>query len=838
MSAHEQITVTDAAGRRPIADAPSWRDTTLPAAARADALIAELTLDEKVAQLYGVWVGASAEGGDVAPNQHEMSGDVDLDELLPNGLGQLTRPFGTAPVDPGLGALSLARAQRRIVAESRLGIPALAHEECLAGFAAWGATAYPVPLSWAATFDPELVERMSRRIGDDLRSVGVHQGLAPVLDVVRDARWGRVEETMGEDPYLVGTVGAAYVRGLESAGVVATLKHFVGYSASKAGRNLAPVSVGPRELADVLLPPFEMVLREGRPRSVMNAYTDLDGVPTAADASLLTDLLRGVWGFSGTVVADYFSVAFLQTLHGTAGSLGDAAAAALTAGIDVELPTVHAFGAPLIAAVADGRLDEAVLDRALRRVLAQKAELGLLDDGWDATPPALGHLGDRADDADAVRGSIDLDPPANRALAAEIAERAIVLLRNDGTLPLGGGGDDVRGANDDTSRPAPARIAVIGPTADDRFAVLGCYAFPTHVGVHHPESGDGIALPTLLASIRAEFPASTVTYATGTGIDDGDTSGFDEAVAAASGADLVVLALGDRAGLFGRGTSGEGCDAESLALPGAQSALLEAVLDAGTPTVLAMLAGRPYTLGTAPDRAAAILEAFFAGEEGTRAIAGILSGRVAPSGRLPVSVPASAGVHPSTYLASPLARANGVSSIDPTARYPFGHGLTYTSFEWSDWSGDETTIATDGAATVRLRVRNSGERAGVEVVQLYLHDPVASVVRPVQRLVGFARLELAAGEAAEVRFTVPTDLASFTGRDGVRIVEPGALVLTAGRSSGDPVFAHEVELTGAVRAVDHTRRLHPEVLVEVVDPVAAGPVAADAVATAPTATTA
>ncbi|GAA1961467.1 beta-glucosidase family protein [Agromyces allii] len=806
MSAHEQTTTaTDAAGLAP------WHDVTRPIGERVEALIAELALEEKIAQLYGVWVGASAEGLDVAPNQHEMSGDVDLDELLPKGLGQLTRPFGTAPVDPGLGALSLARTQRRIVAESRLGIPALAHEECLAGFATWGATAYPVPLSWAATFDPDLVERMSRRIGDDLRRVGVHQGLAPVLDVVRDARWGRVEETMGEDPFLVGTIGAAYVRGIESAGVVATLKHFVGYSASKAGRNLAPVSVGPRELADVLLPPFETVLREGRPRSVMNAYTDLDGVPTAADAALLTDLLRDTWGFAGTVVADYFSVAFLQTLHGTAGSLADAAAAALVAGIDVELPTVHAFGAPLVQAVADGRLDEAVLDRALRRVLAQKAELGLLDPDWDATPEALAGL---ADDPEAVRGAIDLDPPANRALAAEVAERAVVLLRNDGTLPLVGDGRTSPGRTPPARTP-PARIAVIGPTGDDRFAVLGCYAFPTHVGVHHPDSGDGIELPTLVASLRAEFPDAVVEFTAGTSISGGETDGFAAAAATASAADLVVLALGDRAGLFGRGTSGEGCDAETLALPGAQAGLLEAVLDAGTPTIVTLLAGRPYTLGTAPERAAGIVAAFFAGEEGTRAIAGVMSGRVAPSGRLPVSVPRSAGVHPSTYLASRLARSNTVSSIDPTPRYPFGHGLTYTAFEWTDLVGDAPTVGIGGEVVVSLRVRNSGERTGVEVVQLYLHDPVASVVQPVQRLIGFARVELGAGDAADIRFAVPTDLASFTGRDGVRIVEPGALVLSAGRSSDDLASAHEVQLTGAVQVVDHTRRLRLEVEISV-----------------------
>ncbi|MFF2371122.1 glycoside hydrolase family 3 N-terminal domain-containing protein [Agromyces sp. NPDC058110] len=786
---------TDASRHR---DAP-WRDVSRPADERVEALIDELSLEEKVAQLYGVWVGASADGTDVAPNQHEMIGDVDLTGLFPKGLGQLTRPFGTAPVDPGVGALSLARSQRRIVAESRLGIPALAHEECLAGFAAWGATAYPVPLSWGATFDPDLIERMSRRIGDDLRRVGVHQGLAPVLDVVRDARWGRVEETIGEDPYLIGTVGAAYVRGLESAGVVATLKHFVGYSASKAGRNLAPVSVGRRELDDVLLPPFEMVIREGRPRSVMNAYTDLDGMPTAADATILTDLLRGVWGFEGTVVADYFSVAFLQTLHGVAGSLGDAAAEALRAGIDVELPTVHAFGAPLLEAVADGRLDEGVLDRALRRVLGQKLELGLLDADWDAAPEALRGLDD---DLDAVRGTVDLDPPENRALAAEIAERAIVLLHNDGTLPLSGVG-----------RTAPERIAVIGPTADDRFAVLGCYAFPTHVGVHHPGSGDGITLPTLVESLRAEFPDAELSVVEGTSIDGGETSGLEAAAAAASAADLVVLALGDRAGLFGRGTSGEGCDAESLALPGAQASLLEAVLDRGTPTIVALLAGRPYTLGTAPERAAGIVEAFFAGEEGTRAIAGVLSGRVSPSGRLPVSVPASAGVHPSTYLAAPLARKGGVSSIDPTARYPFGHGLTYTRFEWTRFAGEASEIATDGEVSVGVRVRNVGERGGTELVQLYLHDPVASVVRPVQRLIGYARIDLAPGEAADVRFTVAADLASFPGRDGVRIVESGELVLGLGTSSADLPHAHSVRLVGAVRRVDHTRRLHPEVSV-------------------------
>ncbi len=263
-----------------------WRDPALSAAARVDDLLSRMTLQEKAAQLYGVWVGAATDGDGVAPHQHDMATDRtadEWDELITHGLGQLTRSFGTAPVDPALGAQALARAQRRIAGAGRFGIPAVAHEECLAGFTAWRATAYPVPLAWGATFDPPLVEEMARRIGRDLRSAGVHQGLAPVLDVVRDPRWGRVEETIGEDPYLTGTIGTAYVRGLESAGVIATLKHFAGYAASAGARNLAPVRAGVRELADVTLPPFEMALREGGARSVMAAYNETDGVPASAD---------------------------------------------------------------------------------------------------------------------------------------------------------------------------------------------------------------------------------------------------------------------------------------------------------------------------------------------------------------------------------------------------------------------------------------------------------------------------------------------------------------------------------------------------------------------------
>jgi len=761
-----------------------WHDTTRAPAERADALIAELTLDEKVAQLVGIWVGASTEGGDVAPHQHDMDDVIDIEAFITNGLGQLTRPFGSHPVNPGLGALSLLRTQAKIQRESRLGIPALAHEECLAGFAAWGATAYPVPLSWGATFNPELVERMARRIGDDMRTVGVHQGLAPVLDVVRDARWGRVEETIGEDPYLIGSIGTAYVKGLESAGIVATLKHFVGYSASKAGRNLAPVSVGPREFADVLLTPFEMVMRDGKPRSVMHAYTDTDGVPSAADEALLTGILRDQWGFTGTVVADYFGVAFLKLLHGVAGSWAEAAAAALEAGVDVELPTVKTFGEPLVEAIRAGEVKEALVDRALRRVLAQKAELGLLDADWSPLPRGL--EGVNLDDTDAVRAAIDLDSAENRAVARELAEQSVILLSNNGVLPL----------------PQGKRIAAIGPTASDSFAVLGCYSFPAHVGVQHPNEPVGIELPTLIESLTAEFGA--VSYDLGTTIDGGETDGIAAAVEAAKNADVAIVTLGDRAGLFGRGTSGEGCDADSLALPGAQQQLLDAVLATGTPTIVVLFAGRPYALGAAVTEAAAIVQTFFPGEEGTGAVAGVLSGRVNPSGRLPVSVPAHAGSQPSTYLAAPLARKSGVSDVDPTAAFSFGHGIGYTSFEWSSSDAE----VNGDTVSLTVTVTNTGDRAGSDVVQLYLHDPVASVVRPVQRLLGYHRVTLEAGASSTLTVTVPSDTTSFTNRAGVRVVEPGEIVLGLGRSSADIPISHSVQLTGPTREVGYDRALH------------------------------
>ncbi|WP_256862564.1 glycoside hydrolase family 3 protein [Microbispora sp. GKU 823] len=609
----------------------AWQDPALPVADRVEALLAEMTLEEKVGQLGSRWIGNDMQSPEevepdnahnVAPMQDVFaaSGTVPIEEAARHGLGHLTRVFGSAPVTAVEGAAEVVRLQREVMKHSRLGIPALVHEECLTGFTTYGATVYPAAIAWGATFDPELVERMAAAIGRDMRAVGAHQGLSPVLDVVRDYRWGRVEETMGEDPYLVATLGAAYVRGLENAGVIATLKHFAGYSASRAARNHGPVPMGRRELMDMILPTFETAIAEGGARSVMNSYSDVDGVPAAADPWLLTEVLRDEWGFTGTVVSDYWAIAFLAKMHQVAADHEEAGVLALTAGLDVELPDTLGFGQHLAERVRRGELPEELVDRAARRLLTQKVQLGLLDPDWTPEGSVAG--------ADAV----DLDSPANRALARELAERSIVLLDAGDALPLLGEG-----------RPGPRRVAVVGPCADDPRTFMGCYAFPNHVLPRHPGLGLGVEAPSLLDALRAELPDAEIVHERGCDWRDEDRSGFAAALTAARESDLCVAVVGDLAGLFGQGTSGEGCDAEDLRLPGAQEDLLLALAATGTPVVVVVVSGRPYALGRVRDQAAALVQAFMPGEEGGAAIAGVLSGRVQPSGKLPVQIPRTPG---------------------------------------------------------------------------------------------------------------------------------------------------------------------------------------------------
>ena len=515
-----------------------WRDPALPAEARVDDLLARMTLEEKTAQLYGVWVGAATDGDGVAPNQAEMTSGFDWDELITHGLGQLTRSFGTAPVDPALGAQALARAQRRIAEAGRFGIPAVAHEECLAGFTAWGATAYPVPLAWGATFDPDLVEEMARRIGQDLRlrrrppgpgprpgrrtrpalgpRRGDHRrgpvpgrhdrrGLRPRPGVRRDHRHAqalrRVRVLGGRPQPRPRAGGCTRVRRRHPAAVRV-----------RAARGRGPLGDG-------------RVHGHGRRARLLG--------PVPADRTPAGAVGVHRHGRRPTTSAS----ASCETLHRVAGTKAEAAHAALAAGIDVELPTLRCYGDPLVEAVRAGDIPESLVDRAATRVLRQKCELGLLDEDWTPEPT----------------GPIDLDSTANRALARRLAEESVVLLSNpDGLLPL-----------------APdTRIAVVGPRAADALAMLGCYSFPSHVGTNHPELPMGIEIPTLLESLRTELPDAKVTFTEGCDTTDPDTSGFAEAVARSAEADVCVAVLGDRAGLFGRGTSGEGCDVGRPPTPG------------------------------------------------------------------------------------------------------------------------------------------------------------------------------------------------------------------------------------------------------------------------------
>ncbi|GAA4906145.1 glycoside hydrolase family 3 N-terminal domain-containing protein [Tessaracoccus lubricantis] len=767
----------------PTTTMPAWRDPAVDPQTRAAALLSEMTLPEKLAQLGSYWPRPEEPegGGDVAPLEEAFNaGRRTFEKAIEHGLGQLTRVFGSAPVEPAEGVAALRRMQDAVVKASRFGIPAIAHEECLTGFTTYRASVFPAAIAWGATFDPDAVGRMAAAIGDDMRAVGVHQGLSPLLDVVRDYRWGRVEETIGEDPYLVGTLGTAYVKGLQSSGIIATLKHFAGYPASKAGRNHAPVTIGPREFTDVILTPFEMAVREGGARSVMNSYSDVDGQPAAASPQLLTGILRDRWGFSGTVVSDYWAIAFLDMMHRVSPDRAHSGATALTAGIDVELPETDAYGrlAPLIEA---GELDESLVDRAVLRVLKQKIEAGLLDADWTATP--------------ADTEQVDLDRPQNRVIARELAEKSVTLLKNDGILPLSG-----------TTR----TVAAIGPSAGEPRTFLGCYSFPIHVLARYEAEGTGVPVPSLIDALGAALPTANIISERGVPIVEPDRSGLPAAVEAARQADLAIVTVGDLASLFGRGTSGEGCDVEDLSLPGIQGELVDTILDTGTPVVLVVVSGRPYALGNYADRCAAIIQAFMPGEEGGGAIARVLSGEVNPSGRLPVGVPRTAGGQPGTYLAAPLGRASaGISNLDPSPLYPFGHGLSYTTFEHGPLETSATQIPTDGSVEVSIKVTNTGSRSGDDVVQLYLSDEVAQVTRPVRSLIGYRRITLDAGASARVTFEVHADRTAFTGIDLHRVVEPGRVTLSSGRSVEDITTTATLDLVGPLRIVDAPTLLTP-----------------------------
>lgn len=766
---------------------------------QANELLSRMTLLEKAQQVSAIMPTVLLGPG--GPDSRVLDG------VMKDGIGHVSNLAMMGASSPQNIAKITNRVQRYLRENTRLGIPAMFHAEALNGFLAPGYTSFPTAIGLAATWNPDAVEGMARVISRQMRSVGSLQALSPVLDIARDARWGRVHETYGEDVYLTTAMSVAFVRGLQGddlrTGVLATGKHFLGYSMTEAGQNMAATQLGERELYDVYATPFEAAIRLAGLGSIMNSYSEIDGVPAGASRSLLTDLLRGRMGFTGSVVSDYSTVEWLATRQYVAESPADAGVLAIKAGLDVELPQVVGYGRHLVEAVESGRLDEDVLDDAVRRVLIDKFELGLFDNPYVSEDPIeLGRIAGEG-----------------RALSRSLAEESITLLKNDGTLPL------TRGM----------RIAVIGPNADSAMVNFAAYTYPSSLdmtkGIMTGESrmagvstmsNDAEVSPEEAAAVAEQYaqilaidtealvrladgamdlgeailaasPESEVTMATGVNIHPDDPQDVAAAVEAAAAADVVVLALGGRGGWFGtRITEGEGTDAAKLELPPHQVDLVRAVAATGTPLVGVFYQGRPYAIAEVDELLAASVVAYYPGPQGGQAVASVLFGDINPSGKLPYTIPRATGQVPlyysqkrgSGYRRSEADMFRSYIDLENSPLYPFGHGLSYTTFEYSNLTlGAETVPADGGAITISVEVRNTGELAGSEIAQFYVSQKAVGLTRPALQLVGFARTALQPDEAATVSCTVQVSQLGFTGIDGRFAVEPGTVEVSVGSSS-------------------------------------------------------
>lgn len=713
------------------AGTPLYRQRTAPVEARVRDLVGRMTLEEKARQLD---IYAGREVVDRVNGTHAAPGAG----LHPD-IGKTLGGLSVGSIHDLYPDAALANTlQRWVVGHSRLGIPALFIEEGLTGFSNSyrGGTVFPQSINLASTWNPDLARQTGAVIGSEARSSGVDMLLGPVLDVAREPRWGRVEEDFGEDPYLTGTLGAAYVRGMQGSSLdtdhtaIAEPKHFAAHGSPEGGLNTAPVHAGEREVRTIMLRSFEPVLRRGGALGVMAAYHELDGIPCADNPWLLTTVLRGEWGFQGFVLSDLGAIRMLYDTHHVAATPEAAVREALTAGVDMQF---YDFGHDtyqnaIVNGVRQGKLAPAVLDRAVARVLRVKFLLGLFDHP----------------DADPALAARVMRRPANLALALASARQSLCLLKNDGhLLPLS---------------KHLKRVAVIGTNA--MVTRLGDYAQP----------GAGTSLVSPLDGIKAAVSSDTEVLS-----DEGGS--VDAAVAKAKGADVAILVLGERQGI-----SGEGFDRSTLDLPGNQEALLEAVAATGVPVVLVLENGRPLALPWAAAHVPAILEAWYPGERGGQVIAETLFGDNNPAGRLPISFPRSVGTLPDFYNHAP-SKNHAYVDADPAPLFPFGYGLSYTTFRYDHLTA--TPSASGGAASVRVSVNvtNTGTRAGDEVVQLYLHHNTASVSLPDKALQGFARVSLSPAQTRTATFHLtPAELRVWNAQKQWT-VEDGDYTVTVGGSS-------------------------------------------------------
>jgi beta-glucosidase len=756
---------------KPSPKAPYW-NASLPVAQRVDDLLERMTLEEKIGQMISTWL---KKGEIQDPN--DAFDPAKASAKYPHGIGFYTRPSDrkgagspriTAPRSIDQSVAYVNALQRWARTQTRLGIPVLTHEESLHGLAARDATSFPIPIGLASTWNPDLVREANALIAREVRARGVHQVLSPVVDVARDPRWGRIEETFGEDPFLVGELGVAAVEGLQGAGkdaklkpgkVLATLKHMTGHGQPESGTNIGPASIGERTLREMFFPPFKQVVDRTAIDAVMASYNEIDGIPSHSNKWLLDTVLRKEWGYQGAVVSDYFAIEEMVSRHKLAPEVPAVAKMALDAGVDVDFPDGVGFST-LLQQVKDGTIPQAQIDQAVRRILTMKFNAGLFEQPF-------------VTDSKAALAS---NGPEGVALARKAAEQSLVLLKNDGILPLAmpSGG-------------SKRTIAVIGPNAD--VARLGGY-----YGIPRKTVSPLVGIRALVGN------RATIVTAPGVGITKNDDWWEDkvelaepaenrrmiaQAVEAARGADTILLFVGDT-----EQTSREGWgddhlgDRSDLDLVGQQNELFAALKTLGKPIVAVLVNGRPPSYPAIAEGANAILETWYAGEQQGPAIADALFGRVNPGGKLPVTVARDVGQVPVFYNYKPSARRGYLfSEVKPL--YPFGYGLSYTSFAFGAPTLSAASIRAGAGVTIRVPVTNTGKVAGDEVVQVYLRDDASTVTRPVKELVGFQRVTLRPGETREVAIAVRPDAFGLWNREMNFVTEPGIFTLMAGPNSAE-----------------------------------------------------
>jgi beta-glucosidase len=800
---------------------PPYLDPSISVEERVNNLLSQMTIEEKVAQLGSVYPSALMKSGELSPER--------MKRKLNHGIGQISRISGTLNLTPVQCARMANKIQKFLKENTRLGIPAIIHEECLSGYCGRGGTIFPQMIGVASTWDPDLVEDMTEKIRLQMLAVGARQGLSPVLDIARDPRWGRTEETFGEDPYLTSMMGVSYVKGLQSdflkTGVIATGKHFVGYSHSQGGRNWAPAFITKRELLEVFTKPFETTIVKGNIGSIMNAYHEIDGIPCGVSYELLTELLRNKFEFNGIVVSDYLTIEIACLLHRIASKPIEAAILAIKAGLDVELPRSSGYGRRFVRTVKKGVISEDLIDRSVRRILTMKFKLELFENPYvDENPDHIEKI---------------FSDLGNRELAKKIALESIILLKNENNiLPL------KKNLNS---------IAVIGPNADSVRNLLGDYTFVSQfensimdtTGVKDINeetehlykiiienkdkdkfTKENYKIQSIFEAIKKKMSSDTnISYAKGCEILGDDKSGFAEAVNIAKKSELVILVVGGKSGLILDCTSGEARDRSRLTLPGVQEELIHEIYGTDTPIILILVNGRPLSISWENDHIPAILETWLPGEMGAEAIADVIFGDYNPGGKLPISIPRNAGQIPIYHNSKPTGNLSvwtwNYVEENTTPLFPFGFGLSYTKFEYSNLVIDKKEIDVHDKVNISFDLKNIGKLSGEEVVQLYLHDRESIITRPIEELFGFKRISLRPEQKVRVTFTISIKQLGFYNLNMDFVVEPGNVDVYIGSihsihgsnklDLANDIFSHkDVKLKGEFKIIGETLILNKE----------------------------